>query len=141
MLLKCLPWNSKYSVQFYELQKLQSLVVGKVKRLHTNSDCIRNSWRIWTNNEILNKFVKIQNYATFDASVVIMNLQVVGWWFSEIKTKNILILSQDIKLKMKKFYINFTESRWMKIDVWKEEIKLDLGKKESWCWYKQNNSV
>ena len=31
---------------------------------------------------------------------------------------------------MKKFYINFTESRWMKIDVWKEEIKLDLGKKK-----------
>ena len=31
---------------------------------------------------------------------------------------------------MKKFYINFTESRRMKIDVWKEEIKLDFGKKK-----------
>ena len=31
---------------------------------------------------------------------------------------------------MKKFHINFTESRRMKIDVWKEEIKLDLGKKK-----------
>ena len=38
-----------------------------------------------------------------------------------------------------KFYINFTESLRMKIDVWKEEIKLDLGKKEVDSWYKQNN--
>ena len=42
-------------------------------------------------------------------------------------------------MEMKTFYINFTESRGMKIDVWKEEIKLDLGKKEVDSWYKQNN--
>ena len=56
------------------------------------------------------------------------------------------MLLQDIKwfwnkLKLK-FYINFTESRRMKIDVWKEEIKLDLGKKKVGTnKTKQNNRV
>ena len=39
-------------------------------------------------------------------------------------------------IEMKKFSIHFTKSRRMKIDVWEEEIKLDLGKKSGR--YKQN---
>ena len=79
-----LPWDSQYSIEFYELQELQSLVVSKVKRLHTHSDCTRYYWaRVWTH-----KWTEIDNLehhrqCTFDSSFVVMDFQIIGWRFSE----------------------------------------------------------
>ena len=39
----CLPGDSEYSVEFYELQELQRLVVTEVEGFHTHSNGLRDS--------------------------------------------------------------------------------------------------